>query len=229
MRSTRKGTNARRHHGGFTLVEITIVIGIIILLAGLTLAVSVSVIQGSEVRQTELTIRLLETAVQEWELQADRKVRYGKDVPGVDGERYEIQQVANENTEQVTGELLTIISRNASVQKILALIDPEFLVQVDDIYDSDIKRLQILDAWGQPIIAIFPGRTWDYAFDALPSDMDGTIRTDTESLCGIASNRRICFLSVGPDGEPGDLEGLPDSPEYNWTRDNLYSYSPAPQ
>ena len=68
-----------RHARGFTLVEMTIVIGIVILLAGLTLAVTVSVVQGSEVRQTELTIRLLDSAIQEWEAQADRQVTYGID------------------------------------------------------------------------------------------------------------------------------------------------------
>ncbi len=212
----------------FTLVEMTIVIGIIILLAGLTLAVSVSVIQGSEVRQTKLTIQLLDSAVREWELQSDRKVTYGADDTPT-GMFYEIQE-DDVNTAQVTGELLTILSRSASIERILANVDPEYLVQIDDIYDSNIKRLQVRDAWGQPIIAIFPGRHWVVSEDdGKPRDMDGTIRTDTELPCGIASNRRICFLSVGPDGEPGDLGSDPESPEYNWTRDNLYSYSPAPQ
>ena len=53
MRTTQDVTKTRRHKVGFTMVELTIVIGIIVLLAGLTLAVSVSVVQGSEVRQTE--------------------------------------------------------------------------------------------------------------------------------------------------------------------------------
>jgi len=67
------------HRRGFTLVEMTIVIGIIILLAGLTLAVSVSVVQGSEIRQTELTVRLLDAAIQEWQVLADRQISYGID------------------------------------------------------------------------------------------------------------------------------------------------------
>ncbi|MHC5015700.1 MAG: type II secretion system protein [Planctomycetota bacterium] len=60
---------------GFTLVEMVIVIGVIILLAALTLSVSVAVVEGSEVRQTENTIRLLTAAIQEWEAQADRQAR----------------------------------------------------------------------------------------------------------------------------------------------------------
>jgi type II secretory pathway pseudopilin PulG len=43
--------NATRIARGFTLVEMVIVIGVIILLAALTLSVSVAVVEGSEVHQ----------------------------------------------------------------------------------------------------------------------------------------------------------------------------------
>ena len=81
MTASKSGTgslpaSASRSRPAFTLVEMTIVIGIVVLLAGLTLAVSVSVVQGSEMRQTKLTIQLLDTAIQDWELQADRRVSY---------------------------------------------------------------------------------------------------------------------------------------------------------
>ncbi len=39
-----------RPRRGFTLVEVVIVIGLIVLLAGLVLSVSVSVVSGAEVR-----------------------------------------------------------------------------------------------------------------------------------------------------------------------------------
>ena len=77
MMQSKTVQRARGTAGGFTLVEMVIVIGVIILLAALTLSVSVAVVEGSEVRQTENTIRLLTAALQEWEAQADRKVSYG--------------------------------------------------------------------------------------------------------------------------------------------------------
>ena len=209
----------------FTLVEMTIVIGIIILLAGLTLAVSVSVVQGSEIRQTKLTIQLLDSAVREWELQADRQVTYGAD-DTASGMFYEIQE-DDINTAQVTGELLTIVSRSASIKKILATVDPESLVQMQDIYDPQIRHLQFRDAWDKPIVAIFPGRKWVTA-DAVnpPRDLDGTIRTDTELWCGIAGNRRICFVSAGPDGAFGNIDQASAEYDPEAARDNLYSYLP---
>ena len=211
------------HRHGFTLVEMTIVIGIVVLLAGLTMAVSVSIIQGSEVRQTELAIELLDTAMREWEVQSDRKISYGIDDIPEDGMFYEIQR-DDFDPAQVTGELLTIISRSTSIKEILARIDTEFL-----IYDSRIQHLQIRDAWGQPIIAIFPGRNWVAGDedDEILRDLDGTIRTLTELQCGLTSNRQICFVSAGPDSELGLLDAQEDSDEYAQTRDNVYSYAPV--
>jgi type II secretory pathway pseudopilin PulG len=76
----------------FTLVEMVIVIGVIILLAALTLAVSVAVVEGSEVRQTESTIQLLDTAMREWEALADRKIQYGAVGEPFPGASYEVEQ-----------------------------------------------------------------------------------------------------------------------------------------
>ncbi|MHC4106700.1 MAG: prepilin-type N-terminal cleavage/methylation domain-containing protein, partial [Planctomycetota bacterium] len=64
---------------GFTLVEIVVVISIVLFLVGLTLSVSTVVIERSEIRQTENTMRLLDTALQEWEALADRQVTWGTD------------------------------------------------------------------------------------------------------------------------------------------------------
>ena len=79
MMDTKTIKRKRQPHtvGAFTLVEMVIVIGVIILLAALTLAVSVAVVEGSEVRQTESTMQLLDTALREWEALSDRKITYG--------------------------------------------------------------------------------------------------------------------------------------------------------
>jgi len=213
----------------FTLVEMTIVIGIVILLAGLTLAVSVSVVQGSEIRQTELTIRLLDAAVQEWEVQADRQVTYGMDgeppppFVGAPLPEYEIQQ----NDPQATRRFLSIIERSAAARDILAQIDPEFIRQVEDDNDPLIKHLEILDAWGNALSAVLPGRKW-VNDDAYFRNPDGTIQTETEQFCGVATNRAICFVSAGPDGELGNLDPAARDDARKLAQDNLYSYIPAP-
>jgi type II secretory pathway pseudopilin PulG len=216
-----------------------IVIGVIILLAALTLSVSVAVVEGSEVRQTENTIRLLTAAIQEWEAQADRQVSFGiNEQPYNQGERYEIQQPVNsgdldqfvEDSHVATQWLFTIISRPSSVKQILAQVDPEFVEQgvVQDDAGNDVDTFVVRDAWGNPIVAVFPGRTWADGYDAIDDrDSDGTLRADLEKMCGIAANRQICLISAGPDGEFGDLTQPPDTDESKLAKDNVYSYEPV--
>ena len=220
----------------FTLVEMTIVIGIIILLAGLTLAVSVSVVQGSEIRQTELTIQLLDSAIQEWQTQADRSVTYGKpDEPFDREESYEILQPNSPDESAailVTKKLLAIIMRPESIRQILAQIDPEFTEHNefdhdDDTSTDDVETMIVSDAWGNPYIAVLPGRLWVVGDDTYVRDDDGSIQTEIEKMCGVAVNRQLCFVSAGPDGKFGERNALPDSVEFEQTRDNLYSYTPT--
>ncbi|MHC4082098.1 MAG: type II secretion system protein [Planctomycetota bacterium] len=220
---------------GFTLVEMVIVIGVIILLAALTLSVSVAVVEGSEVRQTENTIRLLTAAIQAWEAQADRQITYGKyNEPYGQGEQYEIEQPAMIDEQSIrdsTAWLLAIISRPASVKQILAQVGPEFVEPIDftDPNDNVLATFEFTDAWDSPIVAVFPGRTWVNGDDTNFSyyrDTDGTIRTPLEDVCGGATNRQICFVSAGPDGEFGDLTQPPDTDAFKQAKDNVYSYEP---
>lgn len=66
-------TRARR---AFTLLELLIVIGIIVILASLVLAVSSTVIRASEDRATRNTIEVLNAAVEEYERTAERRITY---------------------------------------------------------------------------------------------------------------------------------------------------------
>ncbi len=229
-----------RRERGFTLVEMTIVIGIVILLAGLTLAVTVSVVQGSEVRQTELTIRLLDAAVQEWQAQADRQVTYGIDgQPYNQNEVYEIREpvfpVTPDESALVTNKLMAILLRSQGSKQILAQVDPEFTrfdtVDQDDDGTDDAETLIVTDAWGNPLFAVLPGRMWvnsDFSNFTYVRNPDGTIQTETERLCGVATNRAICFVSAGPDGELGELDPQANDDAHKLAQDNLYSYIPAP-
>ena len=58
-----------RTQHGFTLIEMMIVIGIIALLAALTLGISSSVMRNAEKRKTQDVLQLLTVALQEWELE----------------------------------------------------------------------------------------------------------------------------------------------------------------
>ena len=68
--------NLPMHRTAFTLIEMMIVIGIIALLAALTLGISNSVLRNSEISRTKDALRLLDMALQEWELEMGRAMTF---------------------------------------------------------------------------------------------------------------------------------------------------------
>lgn len=241
----------RSSRGGFTLIELVVVIGIMLLLLGLTLSVGVAVRTQSETRETENTLRLLDTAMQEWERSADRQLSWGQDgTPN--GSVYDMRGAVAQPplTPEilVITELLQTISRPSAVKQIVAQIDPDFIhtyrageypvwIQPPDESEMDLRfdgEITVLDAWGWPIYATHPGRVSDPAVfmeDGNPiydePDVDGTVRTYNEGIYGVARNRQVCFVSAGPDGDFGDMRDV-DSPLFDRTKDNLYSYPVKP-
>ncbi|MCH8316571.1 MAG: type II secretion system protein [Planctomycetes bacterium] len=227
------GINRRRtarRSPAFTLIELVVVISIILLLVGLTMSVGLAVRSQSETRQTENVLILLDQAVKQWQIAADRQLSWGiNDTPMV-GAVYDVQGHIDESNSPSPGEqledLLRRISTNQSARDILAQIDNDFLQQETE---DNVTFLTLVDPWGSPVCLIHPGRLPDlinYPNDFV-GDIDGTIRTDHENQFGIALNRALLFLSAGPDGEFGDLEAQTDSPEFQATQDNVYSYKPG--
>ncbi len=191
---------------GFTLVEMMVVIGVLVLLMGILVAVYPMVTARAESSETKSTLTLLDTAMKEWELTADRRITFGP------GANYDIDESLS--AEQRLSLLLSILSRNTQVKEILAQVNPEFFT-----YDGTTYRL--VDSWGERVTVIFPG-----VKDTLvpPADLDGTVRTADENTLGIATSQQVCFVSAGPDGKFGDLSQDQDSVEYTQTQDNVYSY-----
>ena len=234
---------------GFTLVELVVVIGIILLLLGITLSVGVAVRRSAEVRDTESALRLLDAALKEWEQSADRQLSWGEDDTPV-GSVYDVQGAVGQPplTREilVITELLQTISRPSAVKQIVAQIDPDFIhtyragqypawIQTPDESEMDTRfdgEITVLDAWGWPIYATHPGRVRDtnvFNIDAIyPGDPDGTVHTYNEDIYGAASNRQVCFVSDGPDGKFGTLGASEGSTEFEQTKDNLYSYPVSP-
>ena len=213
----------------FSLVEMVIVIGIIVLLVGLTVAVLTSLTRGSESRRTQDMLTLIDTAYQEWKNVSERDITYGiADQPQV-GMTYEIDQdtavgspPGTGDDHEATDEVLSDLLANAQSKTILANIDSE-LLRTPTPAHPDEPNLQ--DAWETEVITVFPGRLWVSGFDpAVNKDIDGTIRTEFEVAFGVCQNRRIRFVSAGPDGRFGDVSAAEATPAKNDTKDNVYSY-----
>jgi hypothetical protein len=217
-----------------------VAIGIVIFLVGLTVSASVALVERAEIRKTEDTLRLLDMAMQEWELAMDRKLTQGDEVGGA---QYEVNLRAP--FVFIGSDVLDTITRYPKVQSIVAKIDPElvYIYEEGEVppwltrqYEIDTLpeyygSMVILDAWGKPI---YPIPTGPAAEPGLPADPDGTVHLGrsiigqigrgNEDYFGTALNRRICFMSGGPDGAWGDVSAEPDTVAYQQTLDNIYSY-----
>jgi prepilin-type N-terminal cleavage/methylation domain-containing protein len=126
-----------------------------------------------------------------------------------------------------------------SCRNILTNADSDLVMAMSAPSGSDVVESIFNDAWGSPILIVFPGRDIDTDFDDvnLPAtlrDEDGTVRTRAERLLGPARNKRVFFISAGPDRRFGDLQfetqvGVPWDPDRTLVQmrradDNLYSY-----
>lgn len=210
---------------GFTLVEMVIVIGIIVLLVGLTVAVLGTLTRSSETRRTEDALKLIDTAYQEWKNLSERDVTYGIANNPTAGVVYDITQdiaPGDADDHEATDELIGRLLKNAQAKDILANINATMLKQ----HAGPGLETTLLDAWDTEVVTVFPGRLWNSATDgAIPKDEDGTIRTEFEQAFGICVNRRVRFVSAGPDGRFGNLAfGSPTQADYDDAKDNLYSY-----
>ena len=229
-----------RRSGGFTLIELLVVIGIIILLTGITVSVSMAVVQRAEAQRTRQTLTLLDQAVQEWERSADRQLTWWADQdPQSQWNRFDIHSDTPESL--IITELLDVIRHNSAVQSILSQINEEFMYtynageypawiqsaeaqsQVDSRFDGSMT---VLDAWGVPIYATHPGRPWRLTDNQYTKDSDGTIRTYNEDVYGIAQSRNVCFVSAGPDQRFGLMHMPHDTEAFKATQDNVFSYEP---
>ncbi len=114
---------------GFTLIEMLVAIGVIVVLAALTVSASVALVRKSEVDRTRNVLTQLDIAVKEWEMRADRKLTWGVDPddPPQGNSPYEI----TDGTPHVftATDVLRVIGRVAEVKAMLGKIRPEFVYE----------------------------------------------------------------------------------------------------
>lgn len=162
-----------RSRGGFTLVELLVVIGIIIVLVGLTIGVGSSVANSGRQRATEGALQaldqILDTYIQsaganppafvrvpEASLPASSLVSGGRDgyFPLFDG--YSDDDQAPVNT---VGLFLLEAKSVPATQGIVAGLDPKFvrLYQAREAADAlQPELLTVFDAWGNPFRMVHP-------------------------------------------------------------------------
>lgn len=232
---------------GFSLVELMIVIAIIIVLIGLVLAVSTALLRKSEERVTRNVMQSLDLAVREWERQVDRPVTFQHAVAetGAWDVPYNPTLTSATKAGWPSGEGLLPPPYNTSLRAQRSLWFYDLIAQhstaadiLSKIPEDHYRRTrttaanpvyftlrEVLDGWGNPIYAVFPGRLWGTgpSADTNPADIDGTMRCQQEiDVLGAATvaaaqcrNKQVLFVSGGADGD------------ITTTADNIYSYGEA--
>ena len=136
-----------------------------------------------------------------------------------------------------TAHLIDLISKQTTAQAILLQLPPDLYrrMQKPGLTAPTFYELrEVVDAWGNPIVAVFPGREWvPNSGEVGDPDADGTVRTAGEKpnndvsagLDVVCRDRKILFISAGPNGKL--LEPLPGQ-TISTIRDddNIYSYTP---
>lgn len=224
---------SRRGRRGFTLIEVMLVVAIVGVLVGLTVAAGFAVVQRQYASATASTLDVLDAAYAEFKATSGREMTYGvEDEPsGVDV--YEVWQiesgsVTEDELSRVMEEFMYLLARSPRVEDVLARIPDDQLRRLNTDYRGEaVTAVLPLDGWERPVIVVMAGRTWTPADNGLyPQDEDGTIRTPTEQALGLpARGRKAYFASAGPDGLFGmDWEGLPADETAEARGDNVYSY-----
>ncbi|MBT4530805.1 MAG: prepilin-type N-terminal cleavage/methylation domain-containing protein [Phycisphaerae bacterium] len=175
---------------GFTLIEIMIVIGIIAMLAALTLGISSSVMRNAEKRKTQDVLQLLTVALQEWELEKGRSITFDgyepEMAPDPNGgwtlghydiyrNEYEVIQAPQFSEQGVLNALMNVAMETRMESLVDVFMQSEGAKDILSKMTSDIfiehdhgtySRKLVVDAWGTPIGIVFPGRPY---FDVNPN------------------------------------------------------------
>lgn len=208
----------------FSLLELVVVIGIIVLLAGLVLAVGTGLLSQSYERQTTTAMQLVDSAIDEWQVSTGRQFTYGTNGFPTNTSVYDFQEALADN--QTIVEVLRAVSGPEQGRTILSRVDQNLLRTVPAVIPNAAPDREFVDSWDSRVVVVFPGRAW-LPSDGLPAatkDADGTLRTAREKRLGICRNGKILLVSAGPDGQLGDLSG--NDSAMRLAGDNVYSYEP---
>ena len=170
----------------FTLIELTITIVVILILATIALSIGNRVLAKSETDETRSALAVGAAALHEWSENLGRPLTYGSTdgnwsylLSGMDDAgayQYDItipssllgavevdellesrERELQEATEELGWSVWDRVLGHEGSRSIMAKIDDELLLSEEE----EGQRLVCLhDSWGNPVMVVFPGRAW---------------------------------------------------------------------
>ncbi|MEE2908563.1 MAG: type II secretion system protein [Planctomycetota bacterium] len=170
-------------HRGFTLIELTITIVVILILATVALSIGNRVLRKSEADETRAAIEIAATAMHEWSESMGRQPTYGTTDSswsyirsGMDDWRYDItipldfhgqadvnsllasrESQLHEAVEELGRRYWEKLQSIEATRAVMVKIDDELLKAEEN---NGVLQQCLHDSWGTPVMVVFPGRKW---------------------------------------------------------------------
>ncbi|MSR28132.1 MAG: type II secretion system protein [Phycisphaerales bacterium] len=240
--------SARR---AFTVLELVVVIGVILILMALALSVTSAVLAANDRRSMETTFKLLEQAMDSWQSQMGRSMTFGRRaVPGVPAatpdytgttptvayDIYEINAtsayiicvmveqlaVAGSESSEILAKVPASALRFVPVNGGTVIGDPLPANWLPNRMPTTAAQVrEIIDPWGRRISSVFPGRPATKAELANPA-----IPTDAND--GTVRTQDETSLGICRNRRPYFISCGPDG-DFTSMDDNIFSYEPLPR
>lgn len=241
---------AQAHHRqGFSLIELLVVIGILVILIALSISVATGVNVSAQKRAAQDTIRVLDSSIESWTASTGQAAP--KDVidpanpdariPAVDGR---LNDGSNGYT-QATGDpwpslliFIQAISQEGGSEDIIRSIDTTYRSSASIPFDSggdplreiETQSFLVKDPWGNPIRFVHPafdGGFGDYWDGSSPATRD-LLEVETSSASGTVLEFRRSWRPFNPGSGLARATGDADEGICPGGGTRAYFYSAGP-
>lgn len=197
--------------GGFSLIEILVVMAIITLLSGLVIAGAAKMREQSRINQAQIILQAAKSLDIAYRAEVGSIVRYTG---------------TSDPEEESIRVFVAAMQQLPETQKILMSIGKDFVINdpVNDPSDANDAPDIIVDPWGKPL----QYRSWNDGTDFADPVHAGPAGAGNLPRRGTQTEPQPFFASAGPDGRWGEVNlntNLPETGEDGEAAtDNIYSF-----